>query len=158
MTGGYCGPSSMRIFAFTSCWTFIKQLKETKAVYCSASPHSLSLPVTFLHSYFINCVPHDSYEFLQTWNLKITMVFCTMGDRGVSRLVSVLLSSASLSLSLPLSLTKQICRFMPLCSLQGGGRRRDGGNYGLFSGMYPPGLIFEIKGVFLSLHAATQQR
>lgn len=42
----------------------------------------------------------------------------TIGDRGVSRLVSVLLSSASLSLSLPLSLTKQICRFMPLCSLQ----------------------------------------
>lgn len=41
-----------------------------------------------------------------------------MGDRGVSRLVSVLLSSASLSLSLPLSLTKQICRFIPLCSLQ----------------------------------------
>ena len=41
----------------------------------------------------------------------------TMGDRGVSRLVSVLLSSASLSLSLPLSLTKQICRFIPLCRL-----------------------------------------
>ncbi len=38
----------------------------------------------------------------------------TMGDSGVSRLVSVLLSSASLSLSLPLSLTKQICRFIPL--------------------------------------------
>ena len=41
----------------------------------------------------------------------------TMGDKGVSRLVSVLLSSASLSLSLPLSLTKQICRFIPLCRL-----------------------------------------
>lgn len=47
----------------------------------------------------------------------------TMGDRGVSRLVSVLLSSASLSLSLPLSFTKQICRFIPLCSLQGGRQR-----------------------------------
>lgn len=43
----------------------------------------------------------------------------TMGDKGVSRLVSVLLSSASLSLSLPLSFTKQICRFIPLWSLQG---------------------------------------
>lgn len=42
----------------------------------------------------------------------------TMGDNGVSRLVSVLLSSASLSLSLPLSFTKQICRFIPLCNLR----------------------------------------
>lgn len=40
-----------------------------------------------------------------------------MGDNGVSRLVSVLLSSPSLSLSLPLSFTKQICRFIPLCNL-----------------------------------------
>lgn len=98
---------------------------------CISSSHISAL------LFFINCVPHGSYEFLQAWNLKITMVFCTMGDRGVSRLVSVLLSSASLSLSLPLSLTKQICRFMPLCSLQGRGGG-DGGNYGLFSGMYPP--------------------
>lgn len=42
----------------------------------------------------------------------------TIGDKGVSRLVSVLLSSASLSLSLPLSLTKQICKFIPLCNLE----------------------------------------
>lgn len=117
---------------------------------CISSSHISAL------LFFINCVPHDSYEFLQAWNLKITMVFCTMGDRGVSRLVSVLLSSASLSLSLPLSLTKQICRFMPLCSLQGGG----GGGRKLWIIFWhvPPGLISEIKGVFLSLHAATQQR
>lgn len=43
----------------------------------------------------------------------------TTGDSGVSRLVSVLLSSASLSLSLLLSLTKHTCRFTPLCSLGG---------------------------------------
>lgn len=49
----------------------------------------------------------------------------TIGDKGVSRLVSVLLSSASLSLSLPLSLTKQICRFIPLCRL---GRSRQDTN------------------------------
>lgn len=42
----------------------------------------------------------------------------TTGDRGVSRLVSVLLSSASLSLSLLLSLTKHTCRFAPVCSLR----------------------------------------
>lgn len=53
-----------------------------------------------------------------------------MGDRGVSRLVSVLLSSASLSLSLPLSLTKQICRFIPLCSLQGGTEKEIDSNRG----------------------------
>lgn len=52
-----------------------------------------------------------------------------MGDRGVSRLVSVLLSSASLSLSLPLSLTKQICRFIPLCSLWGRDRRERGSGF-----------------------------
>lgn len=38
----------------------------------------------------------------------------TTGDKGVSRLVSVLLSSASLSLSLLLSLTKHTCRLTPL--------------------------------------------
>ena len=43
----------------------------------------------------------------------------TMGERGVSRLVSVLLSSASLSLSLLLlSLSKHTCRFTPPCSLE----------------------------------------
>ena len=43
----------------------------------------------------------------------------TMGERGVSRLVSVLLSSASLSLSLLLlSLSKHTCRFPPPCSLE----------------------------------------
>lgn len=41
----------------------------------------------------------------------------TTGESGVSRLVSVLLSSASLSLSLLLSLTKHTCRLTPLCSL-----------------------------------------
>lgn len=49
----------------------------------------------------------------------------TMGDKGVSRLVSVLLSSASLSLSLLLSLTKHIWRFIPLCNL---GRNRQDTN------------------------------
>lgn len=43
----------------------------------------------------------------------------TTGDSGVSRLVSVRLSSASLSLSLLLSFTKHTCRFTPLCSLRG---------------------------------------
>src|SRR4029434_3792966 len=41
----------------------------------------------------------------------------TTGDCGVSRLVSVLLSSASLSLSLLLSFTKHICKFTPFWCL-----------------------------------------
>lgn len=42
----------------------------------------------------------------------------TTGESGVSRLVSVLLSSASLSLSLLLSLTKHTCRLTALCCLR----------------------------------------
>ena len=85
------------------------------------SPLSLSicLNLTFTISHCQSRMSH----FILTLTLKSSILWIlanyhTIGDRGVSRLVSVLLSSASLSLSLPLSLTKQICRFIPLCSLQ----------------------------------------
>lgn len=131
---------------------------------CSASPHSLSLPVAFLHSgalillimcllipvicFFPNLQSEDNWGVSYHGGQRRVQA----GLRLAVVCIAVLVAAAVIDeADLKVHATLQPA---------------DGGNYGLFSGTYlpppppppPPWVIFEIKGVFSSLHAATQQR